>query len=166
VRRGVLVVLIVFIFGAWKEPDSKKLKYVRLSYTKALKSANAIDELSRLSSAEKTAIFLAYRGTSKALEARNSSWPTTKISLAKQAYALLNKAVAQDPNSYEIRFLRYSFECETPAWLELNTHIARDEQFLLSNAKKGQPIAGVMKAYFSKNEKLNQNEKEKILSRL
>ena len=165
-RSGVLVVLLIFTFGAWKEPDSEKLKYIRLSYTKALKSAKAIDQLSRLSSGEKTAIFLAYRGTSKALEARNSNWPTTKISLAKEAYFLLNDAVAKDPNSYEVRFLRYSFECETPSWLELNAHIARDEQFLLSNAKKGLPIAGVMKAYFSKNEKLNKKEKNKLLSRL
>ena len=165
-RKSNVVLLLIFVFVSWKSPDSEKLKNVRLSYTRALKSAKAINQLSRLSSEEETAIFLAYQGTSKALEARNSNWPSTKISLAKDAYALLNKAVAKDPKNYEVRFLRYSFECETPSWLDLNAHIAKDERYLISHAKKGLPIAGVMRAYFSKNEKLNPKEKQKLLSRL
>ncbi len=165
-RKNIVVLLLVLIFVSWNSPNSEKLKNVRLTYTKALKSAKAINQLSRLSSAEETAIFLAYQGTSKALEARNSNWPSTKISLAKDAYALLNKAVTKDPNNYEVRFLRYSFECETPAWLDLNAHIAKDERFLISHAKKGLPIAGIMRAYFSKNQKLNPKEKQKLLSRI
>ena len=165
-RKYITILLLVFVFVSWKNPDSERLKNIRLSYTKALKSAKAIKQLSRLSSAEKTAIFLAYQGTSKALEARNSNWPSTKISLAKEAYSLLNIAVTKDPKNYEVRFLRYSFECETPTWLDLNAHIAKDERFLISHAKKGLPIAGVMRAYFSKNEKLNPKEKQKLLNRL
>lgn len=165
-RKYITVLLLVFVFVSWKSPDSERLKNIRLSYTKALKSPKAINQLSRLSSAEKTAIFLAYQGTSKALEARNSNWPSTKISLAKEAYSLLNIAVTKDPKNYEVRFLRYSFECETPTWLDLNAHIAKDERFLISHAKKGLPIAGVMRAYFSKNEKLNPKEKQKLLNRL
>ena len=79
---------------------------------------------------------------------------------------MLNIAVTKDPKNYEVRFLRYSFECETPTWLDLNSHIAKDDWFLISNAKKGLPIAGVMRAYFSKNEKLNPKEKQKLLNRL
>lgn len=165
-KKSIVVILCVFILGSWKSPDSEKLKHLRIFYTKALKSAKAINQLSRLSSTEKTAIFLAYQGTSKALEARNSNWPSTKISLAKEAYSLLNKAISKDQKNYEVRFLRYSFECETPSWLELNAHIAKDERFLISYAKKGLPIAGVMKAYLSKNAKLSLKEKEKLLSRL
>ena len=165
-RKYITVLLLVFVFVSWKSPDSERLKNIRLSYTKAIKSAKAINQLSRLSSAEKTAIFLAYQGTSKALEARNSNWPSTKISLAKEAYSLLNIAVTKDPKNYEVRFLRYSFECETPTWLDLNSHIAKDERFLISHAKKGLPIAGVMRSYFSKNEKLNPKEKQKLLNRL
>lgn len=161
-----LFVLILLLAVSWVSTDTHHLDVLRQSYKKALHNEPSIPVLTENAFKRKSAIYLAYQGTARALEARSSSWIPTKISKAKEAYALLNNSVRKDPINYEIRFLRYSFECETPSMLELNKHIQTDKKFLLKNAKKGQPISSVMKSYFRKNGQLSTREKDILISRL
>ena len=49
---------------------------------------------------------LAYLGSTRLLAARAASLPIRKLNYSKEGLALLDKAVKQDPDSVEIRFLR------------------------------------------------------------
>jgi hypothetical protein len=139
---------------------------IRDTYRKALKEQSSVKELKSLTKQRNNALSTAFYAMALALEARDASWVHTKMSLAKEAYADLNKAVSLDPNNFEIRYLRFSFSCEVPGMLGLSAHVQEDKTYLLKHAHKREPLADVMKKYFQKSSCLNASEKTQINSRL
>lgn len=139
---------------------------IRDTYRKALKEASSVKELKSLTKQRNSATSTAFYAMALALEARDASWVPTKMSLAKEAYVELNKAVVLDPNNFEIRYLRFSFSCEVPSMLGMGAHVQADKTYLLQHAHKGESLADVMKKYFQKSSCLNTQEKNQINSRL
>lgn len=139
---------------------------IRDTYRKALKEPSSVKELKTLTKQRNSALTTAFYAMALALEARDASWVTTKMSLAKEAYAELNKAVKLDPDNFEIRYLRFSFSCEVPGMLGMNAHVQEDKTYLLKHAHRGESLADVMKKYFQKSSCLNTSEKNQINSRL
>ncbi len=136
---------------------------IRSEYRAALTSPKHIQNLKTSTKPHiQDALSLAYYATAVALEARESSWVPTKIKLANSAHELLNKAVNKDPNSIEIRFLRFSFQANTPSMLGLQTHITSDKSYLLSNIQTSHPLWDVMKAYYSQCSVLSSSEKQRL----
>lgn len=156
-------ILLIFLASSVK---LKPLDLIRNTYKKALKEEESVKELKELTKNQPDALYKAYFAMALAFEARESSWVTTKMRLAKDAYAQLNDAVKSNPNNYEIRYLRFSFSCEVPSLLGLNEHIASDKNYLLKKAKKGEPLADIMKKYFSKSSCLTKAEKQVLNTRL
>ena len=144
----------------------KPLDLIRSTYKKALKEGESVKELKALTKHKSDALSTAYFAMALAFEARESSWVTTKMSLAKDAYAELNNAVKINPNNFEIRYLRFSFSCEVPSFLGLNEHVKNDKNYLLKKAQKGEPMADIMKKYFSKSSCLTNEEKQILNTRL
>ncbi len=145
---------------------NNRMETIRNTYRKALTQPKSIHELKSLTKHKKDAISTAFFAMALALDARESSWVPNKISLAKEAYTYLNKAVSLDPNNFEIRYLRFSFSCEVPSMLNLSEHIHVDKAYILKHARKGEALEDIMKKYFLKSSCLNPSEKEQLLKRL
>jgi len=136
---------------------------IRSEYRAALTSPKHIQTLKSSTKPHiQDALSLAYYATAVALEARESSWVPTKIKLANSAHELLNKAVTKDPNSIEIRFLRFSFEANTPSMLGLQTHVSADKTFLLANIQTSHPMWDVMHAYYKQCSAFSTTEKQRL----
>lgn len=76
------------------------------------------------------ALPLAYKAAAEAIRARDASM-FNKLTYAQAATRLFEQAVAADPASAEVRFLRFSVESNIPAFLGLSAHVEEDRQFLL-----------------------------------
>jgi hypothetical protein len=90
------------------------------------------------------AILLAYLAASEALQARNSFFPFTKLSMIQQAQETFSKAVKLDKEDVEIRFLRFTIEVNIPVFLGLTTHIEEDKLLIISNLNES-PLDFTMK---------------------
>jgi len=163
-RRFVEIVCVAFFLMALNSEDISK---IRKTYYQALTQEKSISTLHELGKQhQNTAVGKAYYGTAKALQARESSWVPTKISLANEASELLNSAVELDNNSTEVRFLRLSFEAATPAMLNLNSHVNSDVNFLSNKLEKNHPLNYVIKAWVNKTDDITKNQKARIKARL
>lgn len=79
------------------------------------------------------ALVLGYKAASEAIKARDASM-LNKLTYVQQAARTFEQAVALDPASAEIRFLRFSVESNLPPFLGLSKHVAEDKAFLLDAA--------------------------------
>jgi hypothetical protein len=104
----------------------------------------------------------AYYATALALRARASIAPTTKLSLANQAEALLNAAATSQPQNLEIRFLRYSFEYGTPAFVNMKKNMQADKPMAIKFARITSPIKDIAVKFFQKCTDLSETEKRDI----
>ncbi len=86
------------------------------------------------------AVMTAYYGASSAAAPQCILNPASKISYFRRGKQLLAKAVEQQPENFEIRFLRFATQTMTPDFLGYNQHIAEDKAFLLKNLSKGRQL--------------------------
>lgn len=165
-RNGILGGIAVILFVSATLTNLKPMDLIRDTYKKALKESDSVKKLKSLTKDKNDAQSIAFYAMALAFEARETSWVPTKLNLANDAYAQLNKAVKANPKNFEIRYLRFSFSCEVPSMLGLNDHLSEDKKFLMENAKKGEYLADIMKKYFQKSSCLNESEKRLINTRL
>lgn len=95
------------------------------------KSLSFYEKLAGLNQATPT--IMAYEAAAKALVAKHSWNPVTKISSLKEALNLLEAAVDLDQLNLEIRFLRLYIENSTPPYLGVRKHIEIDKKAILIN---------------------------------
>lgn len=80
-----------------------------------------------------TPVITAYEAAAKALIAKHSWNPVTKVSSLKEAMVLLNKAVDLDKMNLEIRFLRLYIENSLPSYIGMKDNIAEDKKLIVEN---------------------------------
>ena len=143
------------------------LSQIRETYRSALTNESSVNTLIEITQPHlnQNASSRAFYATAKALEARNSSWVSTKVSSAKIAYNQLNTSVSKAPNDGEIRYLRFSFESRTPSMLNMRAHVKEDKAFLLKNIKSSEPLWSIMKAFFNNCDDLSAAEKKSLITR-
>jgi hypothetical protein len=143
------------------------LSQIRETYKSALTNESSVNTLISITQPHlnQSASSRAFYATAKALEARNSSWVTTKVSSAKIAYNQLNTSVLKSPHDGEIRFLRFSFESNTPSLLGMKAHLKEDKAFLIKNLKSTEPLWPTMKAFFNNCNDLTAAEKKSLITR-
>ncbi|MGI4832753.1 MAG: hypothetical protein ACRYFK_04760 [Janthinobacterium lividum] len=86
-------------------------------------------------------LVLGYKAASEAIKARDASM-LSKLTYVQQAARTFEQAVGLDPQSAEIRFLRFSVESNLPPFLGLSKHVDEDKGFLL-NAALQHPRSGL-----------------------
>ncbi len=140
---------------------------IRQTYQKAITSESHVSTLKNLTESFKNtdATAKAFFATSQAFEAKNATWVSTKVKYAKIAYSHLNQSVSLSPNNVEIRFLRFSFESNTPSILGMKAHIQEDKQFLLKNTKSTEPLWTIMKSFYQNCSDLTASERESLITR-
>lgn len=136
---------------------------VRSTYRQAVGSGSKADELVKLCEPRKSdALFQAYFGTGKALQAKHGWNPATRLSQAKQAASELNKAVNAVPSNLEIRFLRFSFEANAPSLIGITSHTAEDKKWILTHLDRNHAMWDVMKKFLTGCSLLTAEEKQKV----
>ncbi len=106
----------------------EELFYTDFDMDKCLSFYNKLTDLNRASPT-----IMAYEAAAKALIARYSWNPITKISSIKEALNLLESALKLDKVNPEIRFLRLYIENSLPRYLGMKKHIEGDKKTILSN---------------------------------
>ncbi len=139
-RRGFLLALWMLpLFGfaqtAWQ--NKVRESYFGLDGTdcNSLKLAEYFEE-----HPPKDAVMTAYYGASSAAAPQCLFSPASKISYFRRGKQLLAKAVNQQPDNFEIRFLRFATQTMTPGFLGYNENIEEDKAFLLKNLAKGRQL--------------------------
>ncbi|MDA0784615.1 MAG: hypothetical protein O2814_08750 [Bacteroidetes bacterium] len=145
-------------------PSPSQWIQIRTAYRTALSNNNHVNtfETACKSHSQTDAVAKAYYATALALRARASIAPTTKLSLANQAEALLNAATTSQPQNLEIRFLRYSFEYGTPSILNMKKNMQVDKPLAIKFAKSPSPIKDIAVKFFQKCTDLSETEKRDI----
>jgi hypothetical protein len=105
-----------YVEGAEKEKTAEKL-------LKALRNAN-------------TPVMLAYQGATQAVMAKYATLPRKKYSLAKKGLAIINSAIAKDPENIEIRYLRFTIQENVPGFLGLSGDMDKDKAVIVRNVSK------------------------------
>ncbi|MTI38546.1 hypothetical protein [Fulvivirga lutimaris] len=82
---------------------------------------------------QSTPVITAYEAAAKALIAKHSWNPISKISNLKEAMALLTKAVDLDKMNLEIRFLRLYIENSLPSYIGMKDNIVEDKKLIIEN---------------------------------
>jgi hypothetical protein len=127
--RTVLVVLSFFALSS-----SSSTTILRNTYKEAIHNPDKVALLARTAKAQLgTALGKAYYATALGFEARDSYWPSTKFNKASEAWGYFDQSIRQNPNDAEIRFLRFSFACETPSMLGMKTYLQEDINFLINH---------------------------------
>ncbi len=76
---------------------------------------------------------MAYEAAAKALIAKHSWNPFTKISFLKESLNLLEVAIHSDKSNPELRFLRLYIENSIPSYLGMNKNLEADKRIIISN---------------------------------
>ena len=145
-------------------PSAPQWIQIRTAYRTALNNNDHVNtfESTCKSHSQTDALAKAYYGTALALRARASIAPTTKLSLANQAETHLNAAATSQPQNLEIRFLRYSFEYGTPAFVNMKKNMQVDKPLAIKFAKSQSPIKDIAVNFFQKCTDLSDVEKRDI----
>lgn len=130
---------------------SSSTSILRNTYKEAINNPDKVAQLARTAKAQlSTAIGKAYYATALGFEARDSYLPSTKYSKATEAWGYFDQAIRQNPNDAEIRYLRFSFACETPSMLGMKTYLQEDIAFLITHKLdlNGHVLASTIQQYF------------------
>lgn len=145
-------------------PSPSQWIQIRNAYRAALIDNNQVTTFETVckSHGQTDAVAKAYYATALALRARASISPTTKLSLANQAQTLLNSAAISQPQNLEIRFLRYSFEYGTPAFVNMKKNMQADKPLAIKFARSSSPIKDIAVNFFRECTELSETEKRDI----
>ena len=97
-------------------------------------SAKLFDQL--LKDDPNNAVYLAYRGSCTMLEAARSWAFWKKQSLADQGLAMIDQAIAKDPDQPEVRFIRACTTYNLPFWFKRGEQSAADFALLNERIEK------------------------------
>jgi hypothetical protein len=82
-----------------------------------------------------SALLLAYRAACESMLAQFSWNPYTKLAQVNKSFDLFEKAIKDDFENVEIRFLRFSVQHNVPDFLRKNREFEEDKDVLVDNFK-------------------------------
>ncbi|MEJ2881215.1 hypothetical protein [Pedobacter sp. GR22-6] len=144
-----------------KVQDLRKLFYAaensRTAYQKLAASVAGIDTKS-------APILVCYKGVTEMMAAKYTLNPFSKMSSFRKGKSLLEKAVKQDPEHPEIRFLRFSVQTNLPGFLGYDEHIQEDKQALLKQLPniEDKDLKNKVIQYLSSSKYCSEEEKKNI----
>ncbi len=118
-------------------PTSAKLKTLRKSFIaiegNGQKAKTVYQAFIKLNDTSNTV--LAYAGTLEAILANEQSNPFSKLSWFNKGKKKIEKAIKNEPNNPELRFLRLTVQQNAPSFLFYNSSIQDDIDFILNHLK-------------------------------
>ena len=120
-----------------------------------------------LGAGESSATLTAYQAAAKALIAKHSWNPVTKLSSLKNVQKLLTEAVTAEQDNLEIRFLRFYIENSIPSYLGFSKNMKEDGDILASNIDNVDKMnldKGISEYIIEYVESTQTNDKKKLKS--
>lgn len=98
----------------------------------------------------KKPIYEAFWAVGNFFMAKHAGNPISKYSYFNKGKKLLEDAVKKEPNSLEIRMMRYISQEKTPKFLGYNENMKADKEFILKNYKNSddENLVKFIKKYF------------------
>ena len=134
-KRLLITLLLPLLLSLGQEAKAQDINAIRDAfYQVTLNSAYADSLLQYLQGIEEPSpLIQAYIGATRAINTKTMWNPYSKIVNIKKAAKMINKAVGEDMENLEIRFLRYAVEFHIPGWLMIKKHQGEDGDFLYEN---------------------------------
>ena len=111
------------------------LTEVRNAYEKAVyNEQTAIDLLANLITSNNPT-FIGYKGAVTIVMAKHVISPYKKLNYFKTGKDVLEKAIQKEPLNVELRFIRFSIQCNAPKFLDYHSNIYADKVLLLKEVK-------------------------------
>ncbi len=126
-----IVLLVLFAFNS----TQVNLIEVRQLYDKAIYNEDAAQNLITKLANTTNNTLIGYKGVANMLMAKHVYLPNKKLSYFKTGKAILQQAISKEPTNAELIYLRFTVQCETPAFLKYNTELGSDKLFLISHIK-------------------------------
>lgn len=113
-------------------------KEARKKYFEAIGNERKIEKLlKQLRDIENSsALLLAYRAACESMMAQFSWNPYTKLAQVNKSFDFFEKAIKEDSQNVEIRFLRFSVQHNVPDFLRKNREFEEDKDVLVENFDK------------------------------
>ncbi len=99
-----------------------------------LSEQKAADFLAEIS-ATKNNTLIGYKGALTMIMAKHTINPFKKLDCFNTGKLLLEQALKKEPNNVELRYLRFSIQCNTPSFLDYYGQKQTDKLFLLKQTK-------------------------------
>jgi hypothetical protein len=133
-----VLLLTVLLIGVSKGASSQNLEIVREDVLRAIDNSKTTDSLFDVINRQpvRLPVINAYMGALLALKAKHTWNPYAKLRYLNDAEKTLGEAVNNDPENLEIRFLRFSVECNVPAFLGAGKNLEEDHRIMLSQLEK------------------------------
>lgn len=122
----LLVGFLLLSCNSFANTELRELLFKTTSNDGIKQFYNATQNMSTVSNVEK-----AYKGVATAMQARLVSSVSDKLSYFKKGKSLIEQAVKNDPNSVEIRFLRFSVQSNVPFILGYSGDVTDDSNFII-----------------------------------
>ena len=131
----IIFIIMFFSLKLYSQLNTD-MSEVRLLYIKSAsdyKSCLKLDSITKQFSKEKFPILYSYNISSSLLSCNHIKNPIKKYAIFKQKSKDLDNIIIENPNSIEIRFLRYMIQSNAPQFLGYDTKIDSDYNFVLDN---------------------------------
>lgn len=124
----------MLFMGLLSPEHGVSLQQARLVFEQApLNEQKVADFLAKIS-ATKNNTLIGYKGALTMIMAKHTMNPFKKLDCFNTGKSLLEQALIKEPNNVELRYLRFSIQCNAPAFLDYNSQRESDKVFLLKQA--------------------------------
>jgi len=159
--KGILFFLASMLLSI-STPD---ISDVRAAYRNAIDSQeNAENLYAKLTeiTAQDDPLLLGYKGATATILANFAKGVKVKTTYFKEGKKLLEQAIATNPKSVELRYLRLSVQENAPKVVRYKKHIPEDKQFILDHyqALKNAETKKYIKGFVSQSTSFTQAEKQ------
>jgi hypothetical protein len=133
----MIIMITLFVFsGISTGPPDPSIHEVRALFDQATKEKTACYELIRqLESCHSihNPVFAGYLACATMMRAKYAFNPLRKLTYFSKGKDMLQKCLEANPQHVELRFLRFTIQCNAPAFLGYHDHIPDDQTFLLQS---------------------------------
>lgn len=151
---------LIFSMASVKSQD---LDIIRLNYTKAVSDKQTCKEMiSELEKSNLSGVQLAYLGAFQTIWANHVSNPIDKLTTFRKGKKNIEKAVSQNADEVEIRFVRLSIQNNVPAILGYKSDIDTDKNFVLEHfgTVRSKHLQKLIRDFFEDSDLLTQKEEQ------
>lgn len=132
-RFLLFLFILISVHSNAESVAGDEIRNIKLAVHRAIESAAVTDSLYRVLKGGNTdnPLIIGYIGTLEALKAKHSWNPYNKIRYVSLSQKTMKKAVELDPNNLEIRFMRFSIQHYTPAFLGFSKDLEEDRRAIV-----------------------------------
>ena len=132
--RLIFIITIINLYSYANDISTIRELYLE-AYTSDFK-CNKLGETLNTMKKNTSTLIKGYEGCFYFFKCKFESSPISKLIYFKKGKKLLENAIALEPNSVELKFLRYNIQTNLPKFLSYHNKIEQDYNFINQNIKK------------------------------